>query len=129
MKRRNFAFGLVVAIALSSCGLIKPAIVGKWSCPSPETKLLIINEYLSDGTYIQTIEYTDRPPTMKEPFMSDADWEIEKSKKKVFTSTWKEIEGDRISETSNGKTYIYNYKVKGRSLLINPPDGLKCDRL
>jgi hypothetical protein len=129
MKRRDFVIGLVAAIALSSCGLGKHPLVGKWQCVNPKGYVASTTEFLADGTQIQVAEYVSRPPFMKEPYMSDAEWETKKSQKTTLTTTWKAIEGDRISVTNQGKIAIFTYKITGNSLQLDPPDGIKCDRI
>jgi|694.fasta_scaffold21280_6 hypothetical protein len=123
MKRRYFAIGLVAAIALSSCGLGKPAIVGKWKCINPISIDTI--EYLADGTALSTFEYTSKPP-----YMSDIDWDIKKGDKVKTVATWKILEGDRLQViTSDGKSGFVNFKVDGKTFQFDPPNGVKCDRL
>lgn len=129
MKHRGFVIGLVAAIALSSCGQGKHPLVGKWQCVNPKGYVASTTEFLADGTQIQVAEYVSRPPFMKEPYMSDAEWETKKSQKTTLTTTWKAIEGDRISVTNQGKTAVFTYKINGNSLQFDPPDGIKCDRL
>jgi len=124
MKIRHFALGLVVAIALSSCGLGRPAIVGKWKCVNPDGASANTFEYLADGTELQTFEYISKPSDM-----SDIEWDIKKDDKKNFNATWKILEGDRLQKTSEGKSVVFDYIIDGNSLEMNPPNGQKCDRL
>jgi len=124
MKRRYFMLGLVVAIALSSCGLGKPAIVGKWKCVNPDGASANTFEYLADGTQLQTFEYISKPSDM-----SDIEWDIKKDNKKSFNATWKILEGDRLQMTRDGKSTVTNYKIDGKSFQFDPPSGVKCDKI
>ena len=124
MKRRYFMLGLVVTIALSSCVLGKPAIVGKWKCVNPDGASVNTFEYLADGTQLQTFEYISKPSDM-----SDIEWDIKKDNKKSFNATWKILEGDRLQMTRDGKSTVTNYKIDGKSFQFDPPSGVKCDKI
>lgn len=124
MKRRDFVIGLVVAIALSSCGLGKPAIVGKWKCTNPDGASFNTIEYLADGTQLSTFEYSSKPPDM-----SDLEWNIKKDTKLKSNATWKILEGDRLQITRDGKSNVVDFKITGNSSQFDPPNGVKCDRV
>ena len=123
MKHRYFFIGLV-AMVLSSCGFGKHPLVGKWQCVNPKSEyLIIVTEFLADGTRIQNFKYTSRPPSM-----DDTQWDRVNKRKDILTTTWKAIEGDRITVNIDGKTSIFAYKINGNSLQFDPPDGDKCEK-
>lgn len=124
MKLRDFIFGLVAAIALSSCSLGKPAIVGKWKCVNPDGASFNTIEYLADGTQLSTFEYSSKPPDM-----SDLEWNIKKDDKRSSNATWKILEGDRLQITREGRSDVVNFKVDGNTFQFDPPNGVKCNRL
>ena len=101
MNRRYFVIGLITAIALSSCGLGKPAIVGKWKCINPDGSSVNTFEYLADGTRLQSFEYINKPS-----YMSDLEWNIKKDDKKSFVATWKATQ-DRSCKMA----YLYIQKT------------------
>jgi hypothetical protein len=124
MKRRDFVIGLVAAIALSSCGLGKPAIVGIWKCVNPDGASFNNLEFLADGTQVQTFAYLSKPPDM-----SDTEWQIKKDTKRQTAGNWKSVGDNRISTTIGGETTVLDYKISGNSIEFAYPSGAKCDRL
>ena len=124
MKRRDFVIGLVAAIALSSCGLGKPAIVGKWKCINPDASSFNTIEYLADGTQLSTFEYISKPS-----YMSDLEWNIKKDDKRRSNATWKILDGDRLLITKDGRSDVVDFNIEGKSFQFDPPNGVKCDRL
>lgn len=124
MKRRDFVIGLAAAIALSSCGLGKPAIVGTWKCVNPDGASFNNLEFLADGTQVRTFGYSSKPSNM-----SDLEWNIKKDTKKQSAGSWKSVGDNRVSITIDGETTVLDYKISGNSVEFGYPSGARCDRL
>ena len=124
MKRRYFALGLVVAIALSGCGAGKSAIVGTWKCINPDGASFNNLEFLADGTQVRTFGYLGKPPDM-----SDTEWQIKKDTKRQTVGSWKSVGDNRISTTVGSETTVLDYKISGSSVVFGYPSGAKCDKV
>ena len=100
-------------VAINGCAAFQNPLVGKWDCKRGDESVKITQEFLQDGTAIYT--FLSTPKTTNFP---DGTSFTPESLTVKDVSTWKSIDGNRISTTNKSGTFVKEYKVEGDELKL-----------